>query len=91
MVKLLEVETPVLHNIPGGAEARPLLLTTTLWILTLLEIALELPLKRLIVGDMERLYEIGRVFRNEGLDTHHNPEFTELESYGILGLPRCYG
>ena len=46
-----------------------------------MRIALELPLKRLIVGDMERVYEIGRVFRNEGLDTHHNPEFTELETY----------
>lgn len=78
----LEVETPVLHNIPGGAEARPFITHhNALDINLYMRIALELPLKRLIVGDMERVYEIGRVFRNEGLDTHHNPEFTELESY----------
>ncbi len=78
----LEVETPVLHNIPGGAEARPFVTHhNALDIDLYLRIALELPLKRLIVGGMERVYEIGRVFRNEGLDTHHNPEFTELESY----------
>lgn len=78
----LEVETPVLHNIPGGAEARPFVTHhNALDIDLYLRIALELPLKRLIVGGMERVYEIGRVFRNEGLDTHHNPEFTELETY----------
>jgi lysyl-tRNA synthetase class 2 len=78
----LEVETPVLHNIPGGAEARPFITHhNALDISLYMRIALELPLKRLIVGDMERVYEIGRVFRNEGLDTHHNPEFTELETY----------
>ncbi len=78
----LEVETPVLHNIPGGAEARPFISHhNALDIDLYMRIALELPLKRLIVGDMERVYEIGRVFRNEGLDTKHNPEFTELESY----------
>lgn len=78
----LEVETPVLHNIPGGAEARPFITHhNALDIDLYMRIALELHLKRLIVGDMERVYEIGRVFRNEGLDTHHNPEFTELESY----------
>lgn len=78
----LEVETPVLHNIPGGAEARPFITHhNALDINLYMRIALELPLKRLIVGDMERVYEIGRVFRNEGLDTHHNPEFTELETY----------
>jgi len=78
----LEVETPVLHNIPGGAEARPFITHhNALDIDLYLRIALELPLKRLIVGGMERVYEIGRVFRNEGVDTRHNPEFTELETY----------
>lgn len=78
----LEVETPVLHDIPGGAEARPFVTHhNALDIDLYMRIALELPLKRLMVGDMERVYEIGRVFRNEGIDTHHNPEFTELETY----------
>lgn len=78
----LEVETPVLQTIPGGASARPFITHhNTLDIDMYCRIALELPLKRLIVGGFERVYEIGRVFRNEGLDTHHNPEFTELESY----------
>ncbi|WP_407879160.1 lysine--tRNA ligase [Furfurilactobacillus entadae] len=77
-----EVETPVLHNIPGGAAARPFITHhNALNIELYLRIALELHLKRLIVGGMERVYEIGRVFRNEGLDTKHNPEFTMLESY----------
>lgn len=78
----LEVETPVLHNQAGGASARPF--TThhnALDIDLYMRIALELHLKRLIVGGMERVYEIGRVFRNEGVDTKHNPEFTELETY----------
>ncbi|MCK8607593.1 lysine--tRNA ligase [Apilactobacillus ozensis] len=77
-----EVETPVLHNQAGGASARPFITHhNALDIDLYLRIALELHLKRLIVGGMERVYEIGRVFRNEGMDTDHNPEFTELESY----------
>ncbi|AUJ31446.1 MAG: lysine--tRNA ligase [Liquorilactobacillus nagelii] len=80
--QFIEVETPVLHNQAGGAAARPF--TThhnALDIQLYLRIALELHLKRLIVGGMEKVYEIGRVFRNEGIDTKHNPEFTMLESY----------
>ncbi|GKS82287.1 lysine--tRNA ligase [Ligilactobacillus pabuli] len=78
----LEVETPVLHNQAGGASARPFKTHhNALDIQLYLRIALELHLKRLIVGGMERVYEIGRVFRNEGIDTKHNPEFTMLESY----------
>ena len=78
----IEVETPVLHNQAGGAAARPFIthhnaLDTDLY----LRIALELHLKRLIVGGMEKVYEISRVFRNEGIDTTHNPEFTMLEAY----------
>ncbi|WP_461240735.1 lysine--tRNA ligase [Paucilactobacillus sp. N302-9] len=77
-----EVETPVLHNQAGGASARPFITHhNALDIDLYLRIALELHLKRLIVGGMERVYEIGRVFRNEGMDTKHNPEFTMLESY----------
>ncbi|MDM8212676.1 lysine--tRNA ligase [Enterococcus hirae] len=78
----IEVETPTLHNEAGGATARPF--TThhnALDIDLYLRIALELHLKRLIVGGMEKVYEIGRVFRNEGIDTTHNPEFTMLEAY----------
>ncbi|GAB2024720.1 lysine--tRNA ligase [Lactovum odontotermitis] len=78
----LEVETPVLHSEAGGAAARPF--NTHFNALDkdmVLRIALELHLKRLIVGGMEKVYEIGRVFRNEGVDTTHNPEFTMLESY----------
>lgn len=78
----IEVETPVLHTQAGGASARPFVTHhNALDIDLYLRIALELHLKRLIVGGMERVYEIGRVFRNEGIDTKHNPEFTELESY----------
>ena len=78
----LEVETPILQSIPGGAAARPFITHhNALDIELYLRIALELHLKRLIVGGMERVYEIGRVFRNEGIDTRHNPEFTMLESY----------
>lgn len=78
----LEVETPVLHNQAGGAAARPFITHhNALDIQLYLRIALELHLKRLIVGGLERVYEIGRVFRNEGIDTRHNPEFTMLESY----------
>jgi len=78
----IEVETPMLQNEAGGASARPF--TThhnALDIDMYLRIALELHLKRLVVGGMERVYEIGRVFRNEGMDPKHNPEFTVMESY----------
>ena len=78
----IEVETPVLHGEAGGAHARPF--TThhhTLDLQLYLRIALELHLKRLIVGGMERVYEIGRIFRNEGISTRHNPEFTMMELY----------
>lgn len=78
----LEVETPTLHNEAGGATARPFITHhNALDIDLYLRIALELHLKRLIVGGMEKVYEIGRVFRNEGIDTTHNPEFTMLEAY----------
>lgn len=77
----LEVETPVLHNQAGGAAASIITHHNALDIQLYLRIALELHLKRLIVGGMERVYEIGRVFRNEGIDTKHNPEFTMLETY----------
>ena len=78
----LEVETPVLHTQAGGASARPFITHhNTLDIDMYLRIALELHLKRLIVGGFERVFEIGRVFRNEGMDTRHNPEFTMLELY----------
>ena len=78
----LEVETPVLHTQAGGASARPFITHhNALDIELYLRIALELHLKRLIVGGMERVYEISRVFRNEGIDTKHNPEFTMLETY----------
>lgn len=78
----LEVETPVLHHIAGGAAARPFITHhNTLDMELYLRIALELHLKRLIVGGLERVYEIGRVFRNEGISIKHNPEFTMLELY----------
>jgi lysyl-tRNA synthetase, class II len=78
----VEVETPVFHPIPGGAAARPFVTHHNALDLDLyLRIAPELYLKRLIVGGMERVYEIGRVFRNEGLSTRHNPEFTMMELY----------
>jgi len=78
----LEVETPVLHSIAGGAAARPFITHhNTLDIDMYLRIALELHLKRLIVGGFDKVYEIGRVFRNEGMDTRHNPEFTLMELY----------
>jgi lysyl-tRNA synthetase len=77
-----EVEGPVLQSIQGGASARPFVTHHNALDLDLyLRIALELHLKRLIVGGMERVFEIGRVFRNEGIDTRHNPEFTMLEAY----------
>lgn len=80
--EFLEVETPVLQSIYGGAEARPFI--TRLNALDqemFLRISLEIPLKKLIIGGMHRIYEIGRVFRNEGIDRNHNPEFTLLEAY----------
>lgn len=78
----LEVETPTLHNLAGGASARPFITHHNALDMELyLRIALELHLKRLVVGGMEKVYEIGRVFRNEGIDTTHNPEFTMLEVY----------
>ncbi len=81
-----EVETPVLATSAGGAAAKPFITHhNALDIDMYLRIALELPLKRLIVGGMGRVFEIGRVFRNEGLDTRHNPEFTLLEAYQALG------
>ena len=78
----IEVETPVLNTIAGGAAARPFITHhNTLNIEMFMRIATELPLKRLIVGGMDRVYEIGRIFRNEGMDPKHNPEFTTVELY----------
>jgi len=77
-----EVETPVLNTIPGGANARPFITHhNTLDIDMYLRIATELYLKRCVVGGLERVYEIGRIFRNEGMDVKHNPEFTTVELY----------
>ena len=81
----VEVETPILNLQQGGATARPFITHyNALDLDTYLRIALELPLKRLVVGGIERVFEIGRVFRNEGIDTRHNPEFTMLEVYQAL-------
>ena len=78
----MEVETPVLNTISGGATARPFITHhNTLDIDMYMRIATELNLKRLIVGGLERVYEVGRIFRNEGMDTKHNPEFTTVELY----------
>ena len=78
----IEVETPVLNTIAGGASARPFITHhNTLDIDMYMRIATELPLKRLIIGGMDRVYEIGRIFRNEGMDPKHNPEFTSVELY----------
>ena len=78
----MEVETPVLNTIMGGATARPFITHhNTLDLDMYMRIATELHLKRLIVGGLERVYEIGRIFRNEGMDTKHNPEFTTIELY----------
>ena len=81
-----EVETPVLHAVAGGAAARPFVTHHNAMDMELyLRIALELHLKRLMVGGIERVYEIGRVFRNEGVDATHNPEFTMIEIYQAYG------
>lgn len=78
----LEVETPMMHSIPGGAAARPFITHhNALDVDLYMRIAIELHLKRLVVGGMEKVYEIGRVFRNEGVSTRHNPEFTMIELY----------
>ena len=84
--KFHEVETPVLHSIAGGAAARPFITHhNTMDMELYLRIALELHLKRLMVGGIERVFEIGRVFRNEGVDATHNPEFTMIEIYQAYG------
>lgn len=78
----LEVETPVMSNIAGGAAAKPFItFHNALNISLYLRIATELNLKRLVIGGLERVYEIGRIFRNEGIDNRHNPEFTSIEVY----------
>ena len=78
----LEIETPVLQSVPGGADARPFETHHNALDLPLtLRIATELHLKRLVVGGFERVYELGRIFRNEGVSTRHNPEFTSVEIY----------
>ena len=80
------METPTLHAIAGGAAARPFVTHhNALDIDLFLRIALELHLKRLLVGGIEKVYEIGRVFRNEGIDARHNPEFTMMELYQAYG------
>lgn len=82
----LEVDTPMMLSIPGGAAARPFMTHhNALDIDLYLRIATELPLKRLLVGGMPRVYEIGRIFRNEGVDRTHNPEFTTIEAYQAFG------
>ena len=82
----VEIEGPTLHTIAGGAAARPFATHhNALDIPLVLRIALELHLKRLLVGGMERVYELGRVYRNEGIDQKHNPEFTMLEAYQAYG------
>ena len=78
----IEIETPILESQPGGAEAKPFITYHNALEMELtLRIATELHLKRLVVGGFERVYEIGRIFRNEGLSTRHNPEFTSIELY----------
>jgi lysyl-tRNA synthetase class 2 len=85
-IGFLEVETPTLQAVAGGAAARPFVTHhNALDIDLYLRIALELPLKRLLVGGLERVYELGRVFRNEGISRRHNPEFTMLELYQAYG------
>lgn len=82
----LEVETPIMNTIPGGAAARPFITYHNALDMQLyLRIATELHLKRLVVGGFDRVYELGRVFRNEGIDIKHNPEFTSVEIYQAYG------
>ncbi len=82
----VEIEGPTLHSIAGGAAARPFITHhNALDIKLYLRIALELHLKRLLVGGVERVYELGRVYRNEGISPRHNPEFTMLEAYQAYG------
>ena len=82
----MEVETPALHKVAGGAAARPFIThLNALDMDIFLRISLELHLKRLMIGGFERVYEIGRIFRNEGMDRDHNPEFTMLEAYEAFG------
>jgi lysyl-tRNA synthetase class 2 len=82
----LEVETPVLQPVHGGANARPFISHINAYDMDIyLRIALELHLKRLVVGGVEKVFEIGRIFRNEGVDSTHNPEFTMLEAYEAYG------
>src|SRR4029079_7031564 len=84
--RFVEIEGPTLHTIAGGAAARPFKTHhNTLDMPLVLRIALELHLKRLLVGGMERVYELGRVYRNEGVSPRHNPEFTMLEAYQAYG------
>ena len=78
----LEIETPILQSEAGGAEARPFITHhNTLDIPLYLRIATELHLKRMVVGGFDKVYELGRIFRNEGISTKHNPEFTSVEIY----------
>ncbi|MEL7359528.1 MAG: lysine--tRNA ligase [Cyanobacteria bacterium J06560_6] len=82
----LEVETPVLQSEPGGAEARPFVTYhNTMDMQLYLRIATELHLKRMVVGGFEKVFELGRIFRNEGVSTRHNPEFTSIEMYQAYG------
>ena len=82
----LEVETPILHTTAGGATARPFITHhNTLDIDMYLRIATELHLKRLIIGGFDKVYEVGRIFRNEGMSIKHNPEFTSVEIYKAYG------
>ena len=82
MYKRQEIETPILQSEAGGAEARPFITHhNTLDIPLYLRIATELHLKRMVVGGFEKVYELGRIFRNEGISTRHNPEFTSVEIY----------
>ena len=83
----LEVETPVLESSAGGADARPFVTYhNSLRRNFTLRIATELHLKRLVVGGLERVFEIGRIFRNEGVSARHNPEFTSIELYQVTGV-----
>src|SRR5205807_145582 len=84
--RFVEIEGPTLHTIAGGAAARPFVTHhNALDMPLVLRIALELHLKRLMVGGVERVYELGRVYRNEGISPRHNPEFTMLEAYQAYG------